>query len=38
MQFKKTWNKPSIEVTAVKLAKNGSLSGKPDGAKPHAKS
>ena len=38
MTFQKNWIKPSIEVTAVKLAQNGSTSGGPDGVKAHSKS
>jgi hypothetical protein len=38
MQFTKNWTKPTIEVSAVKLAKNGSKSGPADATKVHAKS
>jgi hypothetical protein len=38
MNLQKNWTKPSIEVTAVKLAQNGTVSGGPDGLKAHSKS
>ncbi len=38
MTFQKNWIKPSIEVTAVKLAQNSTVSGTPDGTKTHSKS